>query len=383
MTLLTIEEFRRSARKALPRFVFDYVDGGAESEDCLSRNTCDLRHLHLVPKCMRDTRSIDTSIDVFAAHWKAPLGIAPTGLNGLVRPHGDLMMAKAAADAGIPFVLSTASNERLEAVRAAAPSGIQWLQLYVVKDRGIAEQLLKRAHRENYGALVVTVDCQVGGYRLRDLRNGFRLPFRPGPRTLLDILLHPGWLARVVRHGAPNFVNLAASDAKGVSAQVQAALLSRNMDCGFVWDNLDWIRTLWHGPLLLKGILHPEDARRAVRAGVDGLIVSNHGGRQLDAAPSAIAALPAVLEAVGNQVPVFIDSGFRSGDDVVKALALGARAVFVGRPPLYGLACAGQAGVDGVLNLLVEQLVRTMTMIGAASIQDIDQQHLMANPFAH
>ena len=292
------------------------------------------------------------------------------------------MIAKAAADNGIPFVLSTASNERLEAVRAAAPNGIQWLQLYVLEDRTIAEQLVKRARCENYAALVVTVDCQVGGYRLRDIRNGFRLPFRPRSRTLLDLLLHPRWLARVVRHGAPNFVNLTASQTKGVSAEVQAAFLARNMDRGFVWENLDWLRTLWQGPLLLKGILHPEDASRAVRVGVDGLIVSNHGGRQLDAAPSAIVALPAVIEAVGNQVPVFIDSGFRSGDDMVKALALGARGVFVGRPTLYGLASSGEAGVHAVLNLLLEQLVRTMTMIGAASIQDIGKQHLMTNPLA-
>lgn len=374
--MLNVEDFRRQARRRLPRFVFDYVDGAAEDERCLQRNRNDLEVLHLLPTCLRDTSTVDMSLELFGRRWNAPLGVAPVGFNGLVRPGGDVLLARAAAAAGLPFVLSTASNARLEAVREAASDGVQWLQLYVMGDRTIAEQLVRRAAGAGYGALVLTVDVPVSGRRERDVRNGFRLPFRPTARTLLDLASRPRWSLRMLRSGAPAFVNLAESEDKAASPQLQAALLARSMDRRLVWESLGWLRRLWSGPLLIKGLLHPQDARQAVLHGADGLIVSNHGGRQLDAAPSTISMLPRVVEAVGDRIPVFIDGGFRRGSDVVKALALGARAAFVGRAPVWGLAADGERGVEAVLRLMTEETERTMTLIGAAALHDIEAHHL-------
>ncbi len=378
--LLNIDDYRRQARRKLPRFVFDYVEGAAGDERCRERNGSDLEGLQLVSTCLRDTSTIDTSLTIFGQRWNAPIGVAPIGFSGLVHPRGDSFLARAAAAQGLPFVLSTASNTRLETVRTAASDGLQWMQLYVMSDRTIAEQLIRRARQANYGALVLTVDVPVNGNRERDVRNGFRLPFRPTLRTLLNLSRHPAWLLRVARYGMPSFVNLSESQEAGASAQVQAALLARAMDRKLVWESLAWIRSLWDGPLLIKGLLHPYDAARALNHGVDGLVVSNHGGRQLDAAVSTIAALPAIVDKVVGRVPVFVDSGFRRGSDIVKALALGASAVFVGRPAVYGMACGGEPGARAVLQLLRDELERTMILLGAPSLRDIERRHLFPAP---
>lgn len=360
---LNIEDHRRTARRVLPRFVFEYVDGAADDEVCLARNRRDLDNTTLTPRVLRDTSRIDTSIEVFGSTWRHPFAVAPTGLNGLVRPGGDALIAAAA---GVPFTLSTASNQRLEDVHQAAPGGEQWLQLYVMQDRCIAEQLVARAATANYRALVLTVDVPVSGHRERDARNGFKLPMRPTPGLAWDVISHPRWALRQALGGAPKFVNLVADPKAKLSAQAQAALLARAMDRTLVWDSLRWLRSIWKGPLLLKGLLHPADAALTLEHGVDGVIVSNHGGRQFDAAPSAINALPAVVNAVQGRVPVFMDSGVRRGSDVARALALGARAVFIGRPVLYGLAGEGQAGALAVLRLLGEEFERCMVLLGAA-----------------
>lgn len=376
--MLRISDFRTRARTRLPRFVFDYVDGAAEDEECIVRNETDLRSLSLLPTCLRDTTMQDTTIDVFGRKWNSPIGIAPIGFAGLVRPNADSILARAAEALNLPFVLSTASNERLEAVHDAAPDGNQWLQLYVMSDRSIAEQMVQRAKRAGYGALVLTVDVPVSGMRERDMRNGFKLPFRPGLRTLTDLVTHPAWSLSMAAAGSPGFVNLTAGDEKA-SPQLQAALLARTMDRSLTWESLRWLRSLWSGPLLVKGLLHPEDAKLALRHGVDGIVVSNHGGRQLDAAPSTISALPAVVDAVSGQVPVFVDSGFRRGSDVVKALALGARGVFIGRPAIWGLAAGGQDGVAASLRLFNEEIARTMTLVGASRIADLQPLHVRKN----
>lgn len=368
---LNIEDHRRAARRVLPRFVFEYVDGAADDEVCLARNRRDFDTITLTPRVLRDTSRIDTSIEVFGSTWRHPFAVAPTGLNGLVRPGGDALIAAAAAAAGVPFTLSTASNQRLENVRQAAPGGEQWLQLYVMQDRSIAEQLVARAVVGGYRALVLTVDVPVSGNRERDARNGFKLPMRPTPGLAWDVISHPRWALRQALGGAPKFANLVADPKAKLSAQAQAALLARAMDRTLVWDSLRWLRSIWKGPLLLKGLLHPADAALALEHGVDGLIVSNHGGRQFDAAPSAITALPVVVDAVQGRVPVFMDSGVRRGTDVARALALGARAVFIGRPVLYGLAGEGQAGVGAVLRLLGEEFERCMVLLGAARSGDI------------
>jgi len=367
--LLNSDDYRREARRLLPKFVFDYVDGAAEDGRCLKRNRDDLDALTLTPRVLRDTTSVDTSVDVFGARWRVPFGVAPTGLNGLVRSGGDAMLAGAAARTGGAFALSTASNMRLEDVRAAAPEGVQWMQLYVMH-REMAQRIVQRARRAGYQALVLTVDVPVSGNRELDMRNGFKMPFKPTARLAWDLMTHPRWALRAVMAGAPDFANITA-DGEAGSASMQAALLARAMDRSMVWETLSWLREHWPGPLLLKGLLHSEDARLALAHGVDGLIVSNHGGRQFDGSPSAISALPGVVAAVAGRIPVFMDSGIRRGSHIAKAIALGATAVFVGRPALYGLATRGQAGAEAVLALLAEELVRTMTLLGAQRLADL------------
>ena len=382
--MLNANDHRRHARRRMPRFVFDYFDGGAETEDCLRRNCADLAAQHLLPAALRDTSRADMGITVFGQRWALPAGVAPVGFAGLARPHGDVMLARAAAANGMPHVLSTPSNDRLEAVRAAAlacnPDAIQWMQLYVMGDRQIAEQLVRRARAAGYGALVLTVDAPVSGLRERDLRNGFKLPFRWRPSTLLDLALHPAWsLAMALQGRQPSFVNLVEREDGPASPQVQAALLARTMDRTLVWEHLAWLRRLWDGPLIIKGLLHPDDARRAVQHGADAIVVSNHGGRQLDAAPSTIAMLPRMVEAAAGRIPVFVDGGFRRGSDVLKALAAGATAAFFGRLPVWGMASGGETGARNVLAQLGEEIARTMILIGADSVADIHPRHLLAH----
>ncbi|HRL20817.1 MAG TPA: alpha-hydroxy acid oxidase [Alcaligenes sp.] len=361
--MVNLDDFRQAAQRVLPRFVYDYVAGGADDELCLQRNRSDLESMTLMPRSLRDTTAASTHIQVFGRTWSAPFGVAPVGLIDVVRPQGDTLAARAAGKAGLPYILSTASNSRLEEVRQAT-DGPCWMQLYVMQDRSMADTILARAREAGFEALVLTVDVPVGGYREKDLRHGFKLPFRPGPRVLLDMALHPNWLRRQAWAGAPQFVNLVPAGGAG-STQAQAALLSRTMDRALVWEDLNWLRSNWDGPVLIKGVLHPEDARLALHAGVDGLIVSNHGGRQLDTAPSSVAVLPSILDVVQSRLPVFVDSGFRRGSDVAKALALGAQGVFMGRPVAYGLAQGGEQGVAQVLDLVRQELLRTMILLGA------------------
>lgn len=371
---LNVEDYRRVARRVLPRFAFDYVDGAAERSECLRRNRNGLDQLVLLPRVLQDTSSLDTRIEVFGETWRHPFAIAPMGFNGLTRPQGDVLLSRAAAAAGIPFVLSTASNARIEAV-VQPSSPLNWFQLYVMRERSIAEQMVRRARSAGCRALVLTVDVPVSGYRERDVRNGFRLPFRPSPATLLNLAMHPGWLLRFLTNGMPAFVNLAEVEGAD-TLKLQAALLSREMDRALTWESLAWLRRLWDGPLLIKGVLHPEDARKASECGVDGLIVSNHGGRQLDGAMSTIGALGAVLDAVDGRLPVFVDSGFRSGLDVAKALALGAKGVFLGRPLLYGLAADGEAGATAVLGIIASEFERAMILSGASRVSDLNRNIL-------
>lgn len=364
---LNIGEWRTLARRRLPKFVFDYVDGAAEDGLTLRANRQAFEATQLKPRVLRDTSAIDTSVCVFGRNWRLPIGVAPMGLNGLVRPGGDLALARAAAAAGIPFVLSTASNERLERVRQDLPDAELWLQLYVMQDPSITDQLLRRAKANRFDTLVLTVDVPVSGLREQDLRNGFRLPFRLTPKLLADLVCHPGWSLRQAVAGQPKFVNLVEEVGRALSAQAQAALLARAMDRGLNWARLDQIRQSWPGKLVVKGVLHPEDASLAVKAGVDGIVVSNHGGRQLDGGVSSINALPALVRAVSGCIPVFLDSGVRRGVDVIKAMSLGATSVFVGRPLLYGLAAQGEDGARRVLSTLGEELQRAMTLMGATS----------------
>ncbi|NDY93470.1 alpha-hydroxy acid oxidase [Ideonella livida] len=368
MRPLSCDDWRQAARARLPRFVFDYLDGGAGDETALRHNRTAWETLRLAPRVLRNTTQVSCATQVMGQWWARPYGIAPTGLNGLIRPGGDLALARAAARHGVPFIQSTASNERLEAVRAAIPEGMLWLQLYVMQDPGITDQLLRRAQALGVDTLVLTVDVPVSGLRLRDQRNGFKLPFRLTPRLAWDLLTHPRWSLQQAWAGQPSFANLIEDPAAALSPQAQAALLARAMDRSLDWAALGRLRDRWPGKLVIKGLLHEEDAGLALQAGVDGLILSNHGGRQFDGAVSPLEALPRVLARTAGRLPVMLDSGIRSGTEVAKALSQGAAAVFVGRATLYGLAAQGEAGVSSVLDLLAEDLERGLALLGAEAV---------------
>lgn len=335
MVLRNIEDYRKEARRRLPRFVFDYLDGGAEDEVALKENRAAFEATKRTPRLLNDVSAPDQSVDWFGRRRSTPIVIAPTGLNGLFHHRGDIALARAGAKLGIPFTLSTASNCSIEEV-ASASDGDLWFQLYVM-DRAFADQLVNRAFAAGYSHLVLTVDVPVGGKRERDEHNGFTMPFRFRSKTVADIAAHPRWLWQVARHGVPPMANLASTIA--TDPNTQAALLSRKMDASFSWEDLKRLRDRWPRRLLVKGLLHPDDAERAVSLGVDAVVLSNHGGRQLDAAPAPLDVLPAFS---ALPAPVLLDSGIRRGSDIVKALSLGAKAVMVGRAALYGLAAGGE-----------------------------------------
>ncbi len=373
---LNVWEWRERARRRLPRIVFDYLDGGAEDERCLERNRAAIENIWLRPLLLSDVSRIDLSTEIFGQRFELPIAITPTGLNGLFWPDADIALARAAATVKIPFTLSTPSSARLERIAREA-GGTHWMQLYVMSDRSLAEQMMKRALAANFSALILTADVPVSGYRERDLRNGFKVPLKLTAPMMLDVALHPRWLLDLLRYGMPRLVNLTESESKEASMQAQAALLSRTMDRTLDWNCIDWIRRHWPRTLMLKGVLDPEDARRALDHGLDAVIVSNHGGRQLDSAPATIDVLPEIVAAVAGRVPVMIDSGFRRGSDIVKALALGARAVLLGRATLYGLAAAGEEGALEVLQLLRTDVERTMILTGVASVRELTAERVM------
>src|SRR3954453_5842009 len=365
-----VEDYRRLAAKRLPRMVFDYLDGGAESERGLRRNLAAFETICFEPWRLLDVSQRDLSIELFGRRQPMPLVIAPTGLNGALWPDGDVLLARAAARAGIPFALSTASNATIEDVADRA-GGELWFQLYVVQ-RALAEALTKRALAAGYKTMVLTVDVPVNGRRERDMRNGFAIPFRYSPRAVLDGALHPDWLLRQLRHGLPELANFVGAGENDVNAQ--AALMNRQMDASFAWDDLKALRASWPHTLIVKGLivkglLRAEDAERCVQLGVDGVVISNHGARQLEDVAAPIEKLPGFAARMGR--PILIDSGFRRGADVVKALALGARAVLLGRATLYGLATRGEEGVADVLRILRQEIDTTLALIGCARAADL------------
>ncbi|MCI3208686.1 MULTISPECIES: alpha-hydroxy-acid oxidizing protein [Pandoraea] len=370
---VNVDDFRELARQRLPRMVFDYMEGGAESESGLRHNRDVFEGVRFAPRRLVDIsrRAIDTTL--FGKPLRAPLLIAPTGLNGILWPHGDIVLARAAERFGIPFILSTASNASIEDVARAA-GGDLWFQLYVVHRR-LAERMVKRALDAGYSTLVLTTDVGVNGKRERDLRNGFGVPVRYTPRTLLDGVRHPRWSVDLLRHGVPQLANFVSSDAN--DPELQAALMSRQMDASFSWDDLARLRDLWPHRLLVKGLSRVDDAQRCEAMGIDGVILSNHGGRQLDGAIAPFEVLPSTRRAV--KMPVLIDSGIRRGADVVKAVASGASAVLIGRATLYGLAALGGQGVDAVLELFRDEIDRTLAQIGCASVAELDASYLWAS----
>ncbi|HEX5459048.1 MAG TPA: alpha-hydroxy acid oxidase [Steroidobacteraceae bacterium] len=368
---LNIGDLREIARRRVPGFAFEYVEGGAEEEATLRRNREAFGALRFVPQTLVDTagRSLETS--VFGRRAAAPLVIAPTGLNGMLHPQGDLALARAAAGFGIPFTLSTFSTTRLEEVAATA-GGRLWMQLYVMKNRAIAEDIMTRAAAAGYEALVFTSDANVFGSREWDKRN-YAGPGKPRWSAVLDAMRHPRWLLEVLlRKGIPRFHNIEAFLPAGAASAIGGSTIIPQMfEPTITWDDIAWIRRHWPGKLLIKGVLTVEDARRAIDTGCEGIVLTNHGGRQLDHCVAPIEVLGEIAAAAGNRLTIVVDSGFRRGSDIAKALALGAHAVMIGRATLYGLAADGERGVRRALDMLAVELDRVLGQLGCRSVAEL------------
>jgi L-lactate dehydrogenase (cytochrome) len=373
MTIVNIHDLRRAARRRLPRFLFDYVDGAAYDEKTMRWNEGAFDRVRFRHRVLADMSERRLGTAVLGAAQALPLVLAPTGFAGLLWPRGEIAAARAAAAAGIPYCLSTASICSIEEVRAASAAPF-WFQLYVTKDRGITKELIARADAAGCAALVLTVDIAMRANRERDVRNRFVTRSAIGLSSWLDMALHPGWSLAMLRAPKAQFGNLAAVPGAGSGLMSQGEFVARNMDFSLNGKDLDWIRGQWKRKLVVKGVVAPEDAARVADAGADALVVSNHGGRQLDGDVPTIAALPAVVETVGGRMEVLLDSGIRRGQSVVKALALGAKACLVGRAFLYGLATAGEKGVAQAIDILRQEIDTTIAHIGIADVRELAQR---------
>jgi len=367
---ITIEELRAIAKRRLPAFALEYLEGGAEDEVTLRRNRDAFERIAFVPRTLADVSKRDLSVEVFGKKFPLPIAIAPTGSSGLFAPRGDLALARAAASFGIPFSQSTVSTLRLETVVEGA-GGQHWMQLYMLKDRSVTEAIVSRAAAAGSEALVLTTDTVVFGNREWDRRHYVR-PGKLELSSTLEVLLHPRWMWDVlVPNGMPVFENiLEFMPDKNANPVRTRAFLVRQMDPSITFKEVAWLRSIWPRKLVVKGVLDVEDARRLADAGVDGIIVSNHGARQLDGSVSPMDVLPKIAEAVGRRLCVMVDGGFRRGTDVVKAIGLGAHLVLLGRATLYGLAAGGEEGVKHALAIFREEIDRTVGLLGVTSLSE-------------
>lgn len=367
----SVADLRHLARRRLPGGIFDYIDGGAEDETTLGANSSGFAAIGFRPRVLRDVSAIDTSTRLLGRDLPLPLVLAPTGFTRIADPQGELAVARAAGRAGLPYAVSTLATRSVEEVASVA-GGPLWFQVYMWRDRGLVADLLDRAADAGYEAIVLTVDTAVAGRRERDVRRGFELPPKIGPATVLDGLLHPGWTRGLLRSEPITFANVAGHGVDDGSTAVSLAdYIGSQFDPSLSWHDLAWLRDRWAGPVVIKGIQTVDDARIAVEHGIEAIALSNHGGRQLDTAPSPIDLVAPVADAVGGSLEIICDGGVRRGSDVVKAIALGADAASIGRAYLYGLGAAGERGVDHVLNLLGADVRRTMALLGASRIDEI------------
>jgi L-lactate dehydrogenase (cytochrome) len=369
-----VADFRRLAAKKLPRPMFDYIDGGSDDEISQRRNTAAFDDIELMPRFFRDVSHIDTSVTVLGAKLDWPVLLSPTGASRMFHHHKELGVARAAAKLGTLYSLSTAGTATIEQVAEVCP-GPKMFQLYVYKDRGLTRELIDRCKAAHYDALCITVDTPRPGNRERDLANGLQMPPKFGLRDLASFALHFGWSMNFLRDPEFTFANL-AHRIPGRNFTALAAYMNGQWDLTVGWQDFAWLREQWDGPLLVKGLLSAEDAKRAQAAGATGVIISNHGGRQLDSAPAPIDCIAPMRDAVGKSFELICDGGIRRGTHVLKALALGANACSIGRPYLYGLAAGGEAGVERVLRLLRAEVERDMMLIGATSIAELDHRFL-------
>lgn len=369
-----IEDYRRIAKRRLPFGVFDYIDGGAEDERTLGNNVRAFSDIEFQPRVLRDVSDIDTSTTIFGKPASMPLIMAPTGFTRIAHSQGELAVARAAARAGVPWSLSTMGTRSIEEV-AAVSDGEKWFQVYTWKDRSLVKDMIDRAKAVGFTAIWLTVDTAVLGRRERDVRRGMTLPPKIGLGTMIDGAIHPAWTLDFLRNEPITFANVVGTDddEDGSTAVSLADHVKRQFDQALSWDDIDWLRSIWDGPIVLKGIQTVADAELAASMGVDGIGISNHGGRQLDDAPAPISLVEPVRQAIGDTATIICDGGIRRGSDIVKAIALGADAVSIGRPYFYALGAGGERGVDHMLDFMREGLERTMSLSGARSLAEIDR----------
>jgi L-lactate dehydrogenase (cytochrome) len=370
----TIDDLRAIARRRTPRAVFDYADGAAEREIGLRRSREAFSRVELVPTALRDVSKVDTSTTILGRRAEFPLAFAPTGFTRLFHHEGERAVTRVAERVGIPSSLSTVGTTTIEDLAAAAPAAAKWFQLYVWHDRDKSAALVERAKAAGYEALLLTVDVPVAGFRLRDVRNGLVFPPELTARTLAGIARHPAWWLNVLTTEPLRFA-LIEEDLRTV-----ARVADHLFDPALTTADLTWLRELWSGPLVVKGILTADDARRAVDLGADAVVVSSHGSRQLDLSPTPLEALPAVVDAVGDRSEVFLDSGITNGADVVAAVAMGARACLVARTYCYGLMAGGERGVQRAADIVRTEIVRTMALLGARSVSDLTPERVRLRP---
>ncbi|VVP67496.1 L-lactate dehydrogenase [Pseudomonas fluorescens] len=376
MIISSASDYREAARRKLPRFLFDYIDGGAYAEHTLRANSADLSHVSLRQRILKNVETLSLETTLFGQRQSMPIVLAPVGLTGMFARRGEVQAVKAAQNKGIPLCLSTVSVCSIEEVTANAQQPI-WFQLYVLKDRGFMRNALERAKAAGVQNLVFTVDMPTPGARYRDAHSGMSGPFASS-RRMLQAMTRPNWAFNVGLMGRPHDLgNISNYLGKAVTLEDYMGWLANNFDPSISWSDLEWIREFWKGPMIIKGILDPQDARDAVSFGADGIVVSNHGGRQLDGVLSTANALPPIMQAIGNDLSVLVDSGIRSGLDVVRMLALGAKGVLLGRSMAYALAADGQRGVENMLDIFAREMRVAMTLTGVTSIDQIDESILV------
>ena len=366
----SIEDLRRISKRRLPRALFEFFDGGAEDELTLRDNVEAFRRIRLAPHVLVDVSRVDPGATLVGGPARLPLAIAPTGAIGFGRPGADIAIARAAAAAGVPYTLSTSATASIEQIARAAP-GRLWFQAYILSNKEKLASLIARAQAADYEGLMITVDLPVGGKRERDFRNHLSFPMQFTPRNVLDFASKPGWVFSLLRHGMPVMENVRELDRGKADGNKLVSTAGRNYDPAFDWDALQGLRERWPRKLIVKGITRPDDALRLAAMGVDAIVVSNHGGRQLDGAPATADALPAVVKAIGTRLPVLVDGGVRRGVDIVKARALGAQGVLVGRATLFGALAGAEAGAARALEILRDEFVRSMQLCGVQNVDAI------------
>lgn len=371
----SVDDLRRLAKRRIPRFAFDLVDGGAESERNLRRNVEAFEEVALTPRYMTDVSEIDTRADLFGQTYAAPLGVAPIGMLNAFWPGADLILARLCARENIPYVASSAASTTLERLAEAA-AGNGWFQLYVSGDEAVTESLIARAEAAGYTVMMVTADVPAAGKRDRDIRNQLAVPFRITPEVAIELIANPRWSLATLRHGKPDIANYADLLQGATSyADVQRTLITP----GFTWDHLKRLRDRWGGTLLVKGILHPQDASGCAELGCDGIVVSNHGGRQVAFGPPTVEALPGIAEALGGRISIILDSGVRRGADMLRARALGADFVLAGRALAFGVGAGGAAGAQRAMDILKLELVRALGQLGATSYEAVGPSALIGS----